>query len=169
MRVPTSTCTLGEWPRVIRWLSATMVGLALLAMIASESAAASGKAASYSLAYGMELSGRRHRGVLKCNLAQPCKIHSLRSDVVITVTVEPGASWLADIRIYGLRGGCCFFGAGGNYDVVDLRQKLIGIPIFAGRRVRGDEYVRNPRVGTLWLVFSTGFWRSRTDSQRGPI
>jgi hypothetical protein len=146
-----------------------MLGLPLLAMVASASVTNGGKAATYSLAYGLDLNGRRHRGVLKCNIAQLCKIHSIRSDVVITVTVEPVANWLADIRISASRGGCCFFGTGSDHYVVDVRQKPIGILIFAGRRVRGDEFVRNIRVGTLWLGFSTGFWKSKIYSERGPI
>ncbi len=155
-----------------RWLRKIRVGISLLAVTACASAATSGQAADYSLAYAIELNGIRDKGVLnECNIRQLCKIHDTRGDVVIWVTINHVDDPIAFLQISGHRRGCCFFDGGSERTFVDASKKLISVPVFAGRRIRGNEVVvGNISVGTLWLSFSiVPKPRPQTDSEKGPI
>jgi len=104
---PPHSCVIGERPSVTlgRWLRKIRVGIWLLAVTACASAATSGQAADYSLAYGIELNGIRDTGVLnECNIAQLCKIRDMRGDVAIWVTVNHVDG--AFLQIFGHRRGC---------------------------------------------------------------
>jgi len=163
-------CVIGERPAVVlgRWLRTIRVGLPLLAIAACPCAASGGKAANYALAYVIELNGIRDTGVLdECKTGMLCQIRNRRGDVTIWVAINPG-DWLANLSISGNRQDCCFFYGGLDHTVVDAYQKLIRVPIFAGRRLRGNEWVRDFPVGTLWLSFSnvpkpTRFSRPQTN------
>jgi hypothetical protein len=162
---PTSVM-LGRWLRKIR------VGISLLAVTACASAATSGQAADYSLAYGIELNGIRDTGVLnECNVRQLCIIRDTRGDVVIFVSINHVDDPLALLQISGNRRGCCFFAGGSEHTFVDASNKLISVPIFAGRPIRGNEVVvGNISVGMLWLSLSIVLKpRPQTDSEKGPI
>jgi len=150
----------------------TRVAISLLAVTACVSAASSGQAADYSLAYGIELNGMRDAGVLnECNTRQLCKIRDTRGDVVIFVSINHVDDRLALLQISGYRRGCCFFDGGREHTFIDATKKLISVPIFAGRRIRGNELVvGNVSVGMLWLSFSiVPKPRPQTDSEKGPI
>ena len=168
------SCVIGERPSVMlgRWLRKIRVGISLLSVTACASAATSGQAADYSLAYGIELNRIRDTGVLsECKVAQLCKIRDTRGDVVIWVTINHVDDPLAFLQISGHRRGCCFFDGGREHTFVDASKKLISVPIFAGRRMRGNELVvGNISVGMLWLSFSiVPKPRPRTNSEKGPI
>jgi len=155
-----------------RWRRNIRVGIALLAVTAYASAVTSGQAADYSLAYGIELNGIRDMGVLnECNVRQLCKISDTRGDVVILVSINHVDDPFAFLGIFGRRRGCCFFNGGSENTFVDASKKLISVPIFAGRRIRGNEVVvGNISVGKLWLSFSiVPKPRPQTDSEKGPI
>lgn len=127
------------------------------------------RAADYSLAYGIELNGMRDTGTMdQCDIGQRCEIRNARLDLLIIVTVDRIASWQADIFIYGHRGNCCLFGDGDHRYRADIRQALIRVPIYEGKRRLGNEFVQNKSVGTLWLSFSK-FWRPKKDSREGPF
>jgi hypothetical protein len=140
-------------------------------MTACASAATSGQAADYSLAYGIALNGIKETGVLNCNIAQPCKIRDTRGDVAVWVAINHLDDRFAFLSISGYRRGCCFFGGGSERTFVDASKKLISVPVFAGRRLRGNELiVGNISVGMLWLSFSiVPKPRPQSDSERGPI
>ncbi len=154
-----------------RWLRTIGVDIALLAMTACASAATSGQAADYSLAYGLELNGIRDTGVLKCDVAQLCKIQDTRRDVMIVVTINRVDDRFSFLQMFGYRRGCCFFNGGSERRFVNASKKLISVPIFAGRRLQGNELVvGNISVGTLWLSFSiVPKPRPQTGSEKGPI
>jgi hypothetical protein len=170
---PHDSCIVGERLSVMRgrWLRTIRVGLAFLAMIACTSAATSGQAADYALAYGIELNGIRDTGVLECNVAQLCKIRDTRGDVVIFVAINRVDDRFAFLQIFGHRRDCCFFERGSERGFVDASKKLISVPISAGRRLHGNELVvGNISVGMLWLSFSiTPKPRPQTGSERGRI
>ena len=168
------SCVIAERPSVMlgRWLRKIRVVISLLAVTACASAATSGQAADYSLAYGIELNGIRDTGVQnECNIRQLCKISDRRGEVVILVSINHVDDPLAFLGISGHRRGCCFFDGGREYTVVDASKKLISVPIFAGRQIRGNEVVvGNISVGMLWLSFSiVPKPRPQTDSEKGPI
>ena len=168
------SCVIGERPSVMlgRWLRKIRVGISLLAVTACASAATSGQAADYSVAYGLDLNGIRDTGVLnECNIKQLCKISDTRSDVVILVSLNHVDDPLAFLSILGRRQGCCFFNGGSENTFVDASKKLISVPIFAGRKIRGNEVVvGNTSVGMLWLSFSiVPKPRPQTGSEKGPI
>jgi len=153
------------------WLRTIRVGIALLAMTAGASTATSGPAADYSLAYGLELNGIRDTGVLKCDVAQLCKIQDTRRDVMIVATINRVDDQFGFLQIFGYRRGCCFFSGGSEHRLVDASKKLISVPIFAGRRLQGNELVvGNTSIGMLWLSFSiVPKARPQTGSEKGPI
>jgi hypothetical protein len=137
---------------------------------------ASGQAADYAVAYGIELNGIRDTGVLtECEIARPCEIRDARGSVVVWVMIDPVDSGLAQLSMHEYQRGCCVFAGGSGSRVVDVRKKLISVPLFAGRRLQRNEWNRNISVGTLWLAFSdvpepkTRLRRPQTDSGRGPI
>jgi len=155
-----------------RWLRKIRVGISLLAVTACAFAATSGQAADYSVAYGLELNGIRDTGVLnECSIRQLCKISDTRGDVVILVSLNHVDDPLAFLGIFGRRRGCCFFNGGSENTFVDASKKLISVPIFAGRRIRGNEVVvGNISVGKLWLSFSVVSKPGpQTNSEKGPI
>jgi hypothetical protein len=168
------SCVIGERPSVMlgRWLRKIRVGISLLAVTACAFAATSGQAADYALAYGIELNGIRDMGVLnECNVRQLCKIRDTRGDVLIWVSINHVDDTLAFLGISGHRRGCCFFQGGSETTFIDASKKLISVPIFAGRRILGNELVvGNTSVGMLWLSFSiVPKPRPRPDSQKRPI
>ena len=85
----------------------------------------------------------RDTGTLnQCNIGEPCEIRNARLDLFITVTVDRVANWQADIRI-AHRGACCLFGGGDDSRHADVRQDLIRVPIYEGKRRLGNEFVQN--------------------------
>jgi len=141
----------------------------LLAAFMVVAVTTNGRAADYSLAYGIELNGMRDTGTLdQCDIGELCEIRSARLDLRIIVWVDRIDSGLADIYISGHRRTCCLFGDGDHRYRADIEQALIRIPIYEGKRRLGNEFVRNKPVGTLWLSFSN-FWRPKKGSREGPF
>src|SRR5215471_16517090 len=89
-----------------------VIGPTLLAAFVLVLFTTDGRAADYSLAYGIELNGMRDKGILdQCNVEQPCVIRSDPLDLLITVTVRAAVTWLAHMRI-SYQGTCCLFSGG---------------------------------------------------------
>lgn len=131
-----------------------VIGPTLLAAFVLVLFTTDGRAADYSLAYGIELNGMRDTGTLdQCNVEQPCVIRSDRLDLLIRVTVGGAVTWLANIRI-SYRGTCCLFSGGEDNHISPVGTDLIRIPIYEGKRRLQNEVVVNKPVGTLWLVFA---------------
>jgi len=113
-----------------------------------------GRAADYSLAYGIRLNGMRDTGILdQCNVEQPCVIRSDRLGLVITVRASGPVTWLANVRI-SYQGTCCLFSGGEDTHISPVGTDLISIPIYEGKRRLQNEAVVNIPVGTLWLAFA---------------
>jgi hypothetical protein len=134
-----------------------VIGPTLLAAFVLVPFTTDGRAADYSLAYGIKMNGMRDTGILdQCNIEQPCVIRNHRLDLLITVTVQPfggDASWLADIRI-AYRGTCCLYFGGEDSCISYVGTDLIRIPIYEGKQRLQNEVVGNIFVGTLWLAFA---------------
>jgi hypothetical protein len=145
-------------------------GPTLLASFMVVAVTTNGRAADYSLAYGIELNGMRDTGTLdQCDFRELCKIRNARLDLQITVMVDRIASRDAYIFIHGYRGTCCLFGDGDNQKyLADIRPALIRVSIYEGKRRLGNEFVQSKPVGTLWLSFSK-FWRPKKDPWEGPF
>ena len=138
---------------LVRVLRTIICGPTLLAAFMLVLVTTDGRAADYSLAYGIELNGMRDTGILnQCHTGGPCEIRNDRLGLLITVTVDR-ANWQADIRI-AHRGTCCLFGLGDDSHRADVRQDLIRVPIYDGKRRLQNEAAHNISVGTLWLAFS---------------
>src|SRR5215468_10429065 len=142
---------------LVRILRTIICGPTLLAASVLVPITTDGRAADYSLSYGIELNGMRATGTLnQCNIGQRCEIRNDRLDLSVSVTVDRVANWLADVRI-AHQGTCCLFGGGDDSYLANVRQDLIRIPIYEGKRRLKNEVVQNKSVGTLWLSFSK-FW-----------
>ena len=113
----------------------------------------SARAADYAVAYAIDVGGRQETGIVdNCNTQTACNFNLKTQSISIGLSLI-GRDEKVNITIYGSRPGCCFF-YGGSTSVSRSTESLIGLYLYEGHRRKGNEFVENFHVGTLFLRIS---------------
>jgi hypothetical protein len=130
-------------------------GLVILSCFAVASV---GHAGDYAIAYGFDFSGeRRTRVVDSCDFGRDCMIELGVQDLVLAVRVtatrgRTGAfSYWANVRVRG-PSSCCLLGGGDRSKEIPLTKGAAQLDLFRGRSRRGNEWVRNEQIGSIWIA-----------------
>jgi hypothetical protein len=109
---------------------------------------------SYSLDYGIDTEGGKEGGTIECGFNKMCeaKVDSLR--MRLDVLIFGYERTRANIYIYG-DVDCCFFESAARTIAVNLHDEVHPMPFYKGHAARGDMFVQNKRVGTLYLKFNS--------------
>jgi hypothetical protein len=117
----------------------------------SISSASPVRAGDYKVAYALDIKGRKISGVLdECNFGKVCRKNIDELALGIGVIAENAGDRRVFVAIDG-SGGCCFFSDGVDSMRIDSTERLNQLPVFEGIRRSGNEFVRNQRIGTLYI------------------
>jgi hypothetical protein len=111
-------------------------------------------AGDYSLVYAIDANGKTDSGRIEtCTYAKACEIEpaGMRLSIFLSFLHQDHSS--TQLYIYGAR-GCCYSADADRTIYLDIRPGLLRVPIYAGVRRKGNEFVRNERFGVLYLEFS---------------
>jgi hypothetical protein len=115
------------------------------------------RAGDYSVKYAVDLKGEQEVGQAEeCIFRQSCHIELGKLGVTLTILMDSLDDQRASVGL--TRGanpnGCCFFFDGISKKFVRANLSPHHLPLYEGRRRRGNELVLNQEVGTLSLIVS---------------
>jgi hypothetical protein len=140
------TCLNGNSGWTIALRSRATFGMFLLFIMS-----ANAFAGDYTIAYALDLGGQIETGkVDRCEYITPCVIDSSSSGLKISIYFNPLESRTMSVSVDG-KPGCCYFTDGRDSRSFDTREPLPSMAIFEGHARRGNEFVQNNRLGTLYL------------------
>lgn len=125
---------------------------ALLAFLLLSTVDAS--AGDYSVTYAIDANGKNDAGKIEtCNYSKPCEIKPVGFGLWIFLTfIHPNHRWV-ELDVSG-QPGCCYSADADSTINLEIRPGLLRVPIYQGRKRRGNEFVQNKRFGVVYLEFS---------------
>jgi hypothetical protein len=126
---------------------------AIAALLATLLSSGFAVADDFSVDFGADMDRGRDAGTVHCRFGQLCyaKMDSLGLTVSVDIS-RRDAVW-AHVGLSSRELDCCYFAEAGESTTIDPRQPLSRVPLFKGARARGELFIRNERVGTLYLRF----------------
>ena len=112
-------------------------------------------AADYSVDFGVETEANKDAGSLMCLFDQTCSAKIEALGLRVSIDVFRSNPERAHVHLYGGDLGCCYFDGAADSIIIDARKPLSRVPFFKGARARGGLYIKNERVGTLYLRFDS--------------
>jgi hypothetical protein len=108
----------------------------------------------FSVDFGAETRAGKDAGSVVCGFEEPCVAKMESLGLRLTINIFRSERQRAYVHLYGRDHiDCCYFEAASDSIVIDPRQALSRVPFFRGRRARGELFIENERVGTLYLRF----------------
>jgi len=111
-------------------------------------------AGDYTLIYAIDANGKNDAGKIEtCEYSKPCGIEPPGFGLMIFLSfIRPGQRSV-ELHVYG-RPGCCYSADAATTIYVDITPDLLRVPLYEGRKRRGNEFVQNKKFGVLYLEFS---------------
>jgi hypothetical protein len=119
-------------------------------------AASNARAGDYQVAYAIDARGLTESGKnAECIYAKACRLNFERTSIRILLIANSGRwTHLVLVSISDTM-NCCYFADGG--DTIELNvfgdKPYHQLAIFEGRRRLGNEFVRNRKIGDIFLAF----------------
>jgi len=108
-------------------------------------------AGDYKVHYAIDARGVVETGeTTECSYDRSCQLVFKELRINLDVTFQRDR---LRVDIYGRDGGCCHFYDGDTHTIIDNDKKYSKLTIYEGIKRRGNEVVRNIRIGTLYLTF----------------
>ncbi|WP_050383864.1 hypothetical protein [Bradyrhizobium pachyrhizi] len=132
---------------LLRWAALLVIAIFWLLFVPAA------RAGDYAVAYALDVGGRQETGIVdKCNTEATCNIEFKTQLISIKLSFFERDKKVK-IAIHGARPGCCFF-YGGTTSVSRDAGSLVGLTVYEGHQRRGNEFVVNFHIGTLFLRFA---------------
>ncbi len=112
--------------------------------------------ADYSVAYALEAGGKTETGKVEgCNSSDSCliKFRTMDATAHLSYFVQPADGDEIVLSMWG-DSACCYFSDGKDSIKLDPAKRLHSLTIYAGHARRGNEFIKNEVVGTLYLSFA---------------
>ena len=140
-------------------MSRTRTGLALfravvvaVGMVIGVTAASKARAGDYLVGYAIDARGLRESGKnAECIYEKACRLKFEKTSIRILVNADRGQKHHL-VSIYD-SANCCYFADGGDMVWLDGDKPFHELPIFEGRKRLGNEFVRNIKIGDIFLAF----------------
>jgi hypothetical protein len=115
-------------------------------------AASNARAGDYEVAYAIDARGLREFGKnAECIYEKGCRLNFKRTSIRILVNADRAQKHHL-VSIYD-NANCCYFADGGDMVWLDGDKPFHQLPIFEGRKRLGNEFVRNIKIGDIFLAF----------------
>jgi hypothetical protein len=115
-------------------------------------AASNARAGDYQVAYAIDARGlRESKKDVECIYGKACRLNFERTSIRFVIGADD-RSHLVSVTIYDSI-NCCYFADGGDTIWLDGDKRSHQLAIFEGRRRLGNEFVRNRRIGDIFLAF----------------
>jgi hypothetical protein len=125
---------------------------AVVGVVIGATAASNARAGDYEVAYAIDARGLRESGKhAECIYEKACRLNFERTSIRILVNADRGQKHHL-VSIYD-SANCCYFADGGDMVWLDGDKPFHQLPIFEGRKRLGNEFVRNRKIGDIFLAF----------------
>ena len=140
-------------------MSRTKTGFALfrpvvvtVGVVIGAIAASNARAGDYQVGYAIDARGLRESGKnAECIYEKACRLKFEKTSIRILVNADRGQKHHL-VSIYDST-NCCYFADGGDMIWLDGDKPYHQLAIYEGRKRLGNEFVRNRKIGDIFLAF----------------
>jgi hypothetical protein len=112
-------------------------------------------AGDYTVAYAVEVGDQKDMGkIATCEYAKPCEIGSLGLSILLDFIYPSHSNLYLSVRRIRGDSACCFFADGKESLSMDPHQLFRSMSRLEGHARRGNEFIENSKLGTLYLGFT---------------
>lgn len=110
-------------------------------------------AADYTADFGVDTDVGRDAGTLNCVFDEICTAKLELFGLRVSISVFRNEPERASVSLYSDDLSCCYFDGAADRKIVDPRKPVSRLMLFKGARARGNLFIENKPVGTLYLRF----------------
>jgi len=111
-------------------------------------------AGDYKVDYAIDVHGVAESGeTSECSYGRSCRLEFRESHIYVYLIFNGASNKRFSVTIHGRDDACCYFSDGDTSKMFIENRQINKLKVFEGRRRRGNEFVRNEPIGTLFLAF----------------